>query len=197
MHDLKWASHVQGQKYQHAFSIHPWDPNFRLFCSTMSRFWVTAQFLEKCTKWPWHVQGQKYQHVCSVHPLPLSEAQIFVPFALRWAVLELHGFFAKVHRMTQNDLDMLKVKNTNIRATNTPETQISVRFAIRWAVSELWPNFRKSAPNDPKWSWHVPGQKYQHVCYIHPQRQNFQSVSLYNEPFLSCSLIFGENSHVV
>ncbi len=83
MHDLKWAWHVQGQKYQHAFSIHPWDPNFHLFCFTMSGFWVTAQFLEKCTKWPnwpWHVQGQKYQHACYVHPPPPPRSQIFCPF---------------------------------------------------------------------------------------------------------------------
>ena len=50
--DPKWPWHVQGQIYQHACYIHPRGPNFRPFRSTMSRFWVTAQFLEKCTEWP-------------------------------------------------------------------------------------------------------------------------------------------------
>ncbi len=80
-------------KYQHAFSIHPWDPNFRLFRSTMSRFWVTAQLLEKCTerpKWPWHVQGQKYQHAANT-----PEAQTFVRFALWWAIFDLQANFWK------------------------------------------------------------------------------------------------------
>ena len=100
--------------------------------------------------------------------------------------------YGKVHRMTPNHLDMFKVKNTNMRATNTPGAQISVRFSLRLDVLELRPNFRKSPPNDPKWPCHVPGQKYKHVCCIHPQRPNFQSVSLYNEPILSCGLIFGQ-----
>ena len=37
----------QGQKYQHACYIHPGGHNFHLFRTTMSRLWVTAQFLEK------------------------------------------------------------------------------------------------------------------------------------------------------
>ncbi len=65
----------------------------------MSRFWVTAQILEKCTewpKWPWHVQGQNTNMHAMHTPLSLSEAQIFVPLALRWAVLGLHSFLGKV-----------------------------------------------------------------------------------------------------
>ena len=42
--------------------------------------------------------------------------------------------------------------------------------------------FSENAPNDdPKWSWHVQGQKYQHhehACYIHP-------LDLYFHPFHS------------
>ena len=77
--------------------------------------------------------------------------------------------FGKVHRMTPNDLDMFKVKNTNMHVTYTPEAQIFVLFALRSAVFELWRNFQKSAPNDHKWPWHVQGQKYQYACYIHPR----------------------------
>ncbi len=31
-------------------------------------------------------------------------------------------------------IDMVKVKNTNMHVTYTPEAQLSVRFALRWAV---------------------------------------------------------------
>ena len=105
--------------------------------------------------------------------------------------------YGKVHRMTPNDLDMFKDKNANMHATNTPRGPNFRPFALRWAVFELRPNFRKSALNDLKWPWLVPGQKYKHGCYIHPQGPNFQSVSLYVQPFLSCGLIFGENTRLV
>ncbi len=58
--------------------------------------------------------------------------------------------FGKVHRMTPNDLDMSKVKNTNVDARYTPEGQIFVRFTLQQALFELQPNFGKSALNDPK-----------------------------------------------
>ncbi len=79
--------------------------------------------------------------------------------------------FAKVHRTTANNLDICKVKHTNMHATYTTEAQLFVRFPLRWGVFELWPSFWKSAPNNPKWPWHVQGQKYQHACYIPPEAQ--------------------------
>ncbi len=82
--------------------------------------------------------------------------------------------FGKVHRMTPNALDMFKVKNTKMHITNTPEAQIFVRFDLRWAVLEIQRNFRKSAPNNPNWPWHVQSQKYQHACYIQPLGPNFR-----------------------
>ncbi len=58
--DLKWSWHLQAQKYPYAFHIYPWNskypcsyiirPNFRLFHSTMSRFWVRAQFGYRMTR---------------------------------------------------------------------------------------------------------------------------------------------------
>ena len=175
----KWPRHVQGQKYQHACYIHPQGLNFHPFHSTMSRFWVVTQkpnFRESAPnipKWPWHAQSHKYQHACYIHPRGPN-------FCLFCSMLFLsYGpIFGKVHRMTPNDLDMFKVKNTNMHVTYTPEAQIFVRFALRWAVFELRPYFRKSAPNDPKWPWHVQGQKYQHACYIHPWAQIFVRFAL-------------------
>ena len=100
-------------------------------------------------------------------------------------------FFVKVHRMTPNDLDMVKVKNTNMHVTYSPEIEIFVRFALRWAVFELWPNFRKSAPNDPKWPWHLQGQNtYTHATYT-SETQIF-ILSLYDELFLIYGPIFGK-----
>ncbi len=88
--------------------------------------------------------------------------------------LSYGAIFGKEHRMTPNDLNMFNVKNTNMHATYTPEDQIFVPFALRWAVFELQPNIRKSAPNDPKWPWHVQGKKYQNACYIQPWGPNFR-----------------------
>ena len=51
--------------------------------------------------------------------------------------------FGKVHQMTPNDIDMFKVKNTNMHATYIPNAQIFV-------CSFLFPYFWKSALNDPK-----------------------------------------------
>ncbi len=82
--------------------------------------------------------------------------------------------FGKVHRMTPNHLDMFKVKNAKMNATCTLEALSFVRFAVRWAIFELRPNFRKSALDDPKWPWHVQGQKWKHTCYIHQQGPNLR-----------------------
>ncbi len=75
-------------------------------------------------------------------------------------ILNYGPIFGNVHQMTPNDLDMFKIKNTDMHVTYTSKAQSFVRFALRQAVLELRPNFWKSAPNDPKWSWHVQGQKY-------------------------------------
>ncbi len=72
-----------------------------------------------------------------------DKGQIFVSFALQWAVLELRPNFGKAHRMTPNDLDMFKIKYTNMHVTYTPEAQIFVCFAL-WAIFELRSYFRKS-----------------------------------------------------
>ncbi len=74
--------------------------------------------------------------------------------------------------MNPNDHDMFKVKNTNMHVTYTPEAQIFILFVLRWAVFELGANFRKSAPNDPKWPGHVQGKKYQHATSA-PRAQIF------------------------
>ncbi len=36
--------------------------------------------------------------------------------------------------MTPNDLDMFKVKNTNMHATSTPGAHIFIRFVLPWDV---------------------------------------------------------------
>ncbi len=54
-------------------------------------------------------------------------------------------------------------------------TQLFVCLNLWWAIFELCPFCVKSASNDPKWHWHVRGQKYQYMyaCYIHPWVPNF------------------------
>ncbi len=129
-----------------------------------------------------------------MHATYTPEELFFILFALRWAVFELRPNFRKgVHRMTPNDLDTFKVKNTNRHVKYKPEVQIFICFPPRWAVFELWPNFRKSGPNDPKWPWHVQGQKYKHACYIHPRGPNFRPFhSTGKKPFLSYGPFFGK-----
>ncbi len=75
--------------------------------------------------------------------------------------------------MTPNNLDMFKVKKANMHVIYTPKEQTGVRFALQWAVLELQPNFGKSAPNDPKWFWHVQGQKYPYAYCTHTRSPNF------------------------
>ena len=153
--DPKWPWHVQGQKYQNAYYIYPCWPNFRPFRSTISRFWVTTQFSEKCTEWP------QMTLTCSRSKIPTG--MLHTPPRPKFLSVSLYdepflsygAIFGKVHRMTPNDLAMFKVKNTDRHVAYTPEAQIFVRFALRRAVFELWRNFRKSAPHDPKWPWHV------------------------------------------
>ena len=138
---------------------------FSLPCLWWAVFELRPNFFKSTLndpKWSWHVQGQIYQHACYIHPRPkFSFVSLYdEPF------LSYHGYgpiFGKVHQMTPNDLDMFKVKYTNMDVTYHPEAQIFVRFALQWAVFELWPNFRKSAPNDPKWPWL---QTYQTQIYI-------------------------------
>ncbi len=63
--------------------IHPWGPNFCLFYSTVSCYWVTDQFSEKCTKWPQMTLKGTHMHTPNI-----PEAQIFNPFTIWWAVCE-------------------------------------------------------------------------------------------------------------
>ena len=73
--DPTWPWHVQGQKYQYAGCIHPRGPNFRLFQSA-----------------PNDPKMANMQHSCYIYPPPLPP-QIFVRFALWWAIFELCLFF--------------------------------------------------------------------------------------------------------
>ena len=73
---------------------------------------------------------------------------------LRRTVLSYGPILGKVHWMTSNDIDMFKLKNTNMHATYTPDAQFFVCFVPRWAV-ELWPTFRKSALYDRFSAWHL------------------------------------------
>ncbi len=52
LNDPKMTWHVCGQKSPRAYLIHPRDPNWHRFSSTMNSFQVTAEFWEKCTGWP-------------------------------------------------------------------------------------------------------------------------------------------------
>ncbi len=117
-------------------------------------------FSEKSTEWPQMTLTCSRSQIptCMLHT-PLRP--IFLSVLLYDEPLLSYGpILGKVHQMTPNDLDMFKVKNTNIHVIYTPEAQIFIRFTLRSAVFELRPNFWKTAPNDPKCLWCVQGQKY-------------------------------------
>ncbi len=101
-------------------------------------------------KWPWQVQGKKYQHACYIFlQVQGQKYQHACYIFLLCYILSYRQSFEKVHRMTPNDLDMFKVNNTHMHATNTPwGPTFFLCFTLQWAVFELWPNFRKSVPND-------------------------------------------------
>ncbi len=60
--------------------MHPRDPTFRPIGSMMSRFWVTAQFWEKCTEWPQNDLDMFKVKDIYMHNIYIHEAQIFVSF---------------------------------------------------------------------------------------------------------------------
>ncbi len=113
----------------------PWGPYFLSFRSTMSRFWVMAQFSEKVHRMtPNDLDMFKVKiPTCMLHTPPRPKF-LFVslydePF------LSYRPILRKVHQMTPND--MFKVKNNTMHATYTPEAQILIPFTVRWAISEL------------------------------------------------------------
>ncbi len=69
-----------------------------------------------------------------------------------------------------------------------PRNTNFISFALRWAILELQSNVGKSALYDPKWPWHVQGQRYTygiripHTCTS--TRLKLSYVSPYDEPFL-------------
>ncbi len=115
---------------------------------TMTCFGVTIQFGESAsndTKRPWIFKVKSaHRHIWHTSPK-------FVPWQ---AAFEL----GKVHRNApQNDLNMFKLKNTNMHATYLhlppplPKPKNFIRFTLlRWAIFEFQLNFAKLAPNNLK-----------------------------------------------
>ena len=133
---------------------------------TVNRFWVVSIFRKGAPQMTQMTLTCSRSKSTNMHVTYTPEVQIFVRFALRWAVFELQSYFWKsapnhpkmtltcsrskiptymlptpprpkfssvllydetflsygpifgtVHQMTPNDLDMVKVKNTNMHAT--------------------------------------------------------------------------------
>ena len=86
---------------------------------------------------------------CMLHTPPRPK---FSSILLHDEQLLTYGpIFGKVHWMKPNDLDMFKVKNTNMHATYTPDTQIFIHFILRWAVlsyGSIFGKVRWMTPND-------------------------------------------------
>ncbi len=117
--DPKWSWHVQGQQNQHAYYIHPRGPNFRPFRSMINRFWVTAQFSEKCTEWPQMtlICSRSKIPICMIHTPPGPHFRLFCSTMSRFWV---SGQFSE--------------KCTEWPQMTFKNTQIFVRFALRWVV---------------------------------------------------------------
>ncbi len=121
--------------------------SFHPFRSRMSHFRVTAQF---CSRSKVHTSIYTYIHIPYIHITYIPEAQVFIRFGLMMSRFRITLLFRKVHQMTPNDLDMFKVKNTNMHATYTPKAQIFVRFALRRTAFEICPFFGKVHRMTPK-----------------------------------------------
>ena len=117
----KLHCHTKGQKYSYAYYIHPRSPNFHPFRSTMSRLhpffsvkctkWpkmthifvvfpvrsacssCDCQFCEKCIKWPKNNIAIFKVNSTHMHTTNTPDTQIFLRFAILWAVFELCIFF--------------------------------------------------------------------------------------------------------
>ncbi len=169
--DPKWPWHVQGQIYQHACFIHPQRPKFSSVWLYDEPFLSYGPIFWNCTEWP--------QMTLTCSRLKIPACRLHTPPRPKLSSLSLYDepflsygpIFWKVHRMTPNDLDMCKVKNTNMHVIYIPHIR-----PFRSTMSRFWVTgqFSKSGPNVPKWPWYVQGKKYQHACYIHPRGQNFR-----------------------
>ncbi len=168
--------------------------NFCPFDSMTSRFWVTSQFWMAPNYLDMFKIKSIYMHTTytpgaqfstfSLYDEPLYDESrpllqkvhcrmtpIFVRFSLRWAVFELRS---DLQKSAPNDLDMLKVKNTNMHMLHAPPMPKFLSVSLYDEPFWVTGHFRKNAPNDPKWTWHIHCEKYQHACYIHPPRPNFR-----------------------
>ena len=104
----------------------------------MSRFLAIAQFREKCTEWPPNDLDMFVVKSIHIHATYTHKAQMFISFALQWAVFELR---TKIEKSAQNELDTFKVKvptcipHTPRGPTFRPFRSTMGRF---WARNQLW-----------------------------------------------------------
>ena len=174
--DPKWPWHVQGQKYQHACYIHPRGPNFRPFRSTMSRFWVTAQFSEKRTKWPWYVHGQKYQHACNIYRQDPNFHQFLFTISCFWVMGQFSEKCTKWPQMTLKYQHACYIHpwGPNFRPFHSTMSRFWVTAQFSEKCTE-WPQMTLTCSRSK-----IP------TCMLHtPLRPKFSPFSLYDEPFLS------------
>ena len=98
-------------------------------------FWVTAQFSEKYTEWPQMTltcPRSKHQYAYYIHPRGPS----FLFRSMVSCFRIMAQFREKCTEWDQNDLDIFKVKRTNMDITYIPKAQTFVCFPLRWAVFE-------------------------------------------------------------
>ena len=152
----------------------------------MSHFWVTAQFLEKCTKRPqmtWHVQGQKYQHACYIHPPTprpkFSSVSLYDNFRKRteWPQMTLTCSRSKIPTCMTCMLHTPWMPNFHLFRSTMSCFRVTAQF---WEKCTEWPQMILTCSRSkiPTWMLHTA---------LSPR---FSSVSLYGEPFSSSGPIF-------
>ncbi len=106
----------------YAYGIHPRGLNFRPFRSTMSCFWVTHLVWKRALHGPNDLDMFKVKvHICILYTLPITKFSGY--FSLRWLVFELRpNFGERSTKWPQNDIDMFKVKVTDMHNTYIPGT---------------------------------------------------------------------------
>ena len=170
---------LQGQSYPiYMLQLTP-SPKFHS-SSLYGYFWLTGHFktsAPKDPKWSWILEGQKYPP--HIHTTSTSEAQILVHLALQSAVFELRPSFVKT---TLNDIKM----NLTYSRLKVPIWILHTPPRLKFSSVSLYDEpflryalFLESALNDLKWPWHVQGQKYHYVCFMHPEAQIFVHFTLW------------------
>ncbi len=159
-------------------------PKFQSVLLYDKQFSRCRPFWDWCTNWPQNdLEPNKVNvpHIC-YQCLWVSSYSIL--FSLRPAVFELQEILRKVHQKTQNDLEPYKVTGIPYMCYQYPQAPNCTHFQS--STKRFWEtgHFEKVHRMTPNWLWTLQGQMYHINMLLVSMSRKFNSVSLYDQPFL-------------